>query len=123
LLILDWRVGNLATPLRDPPFTRPDADVEESKEDEDGEHPHRPVAKTMPMYPHQSTYDNSNAMASPYADSNSNACTTRLSITADGKSVLADGCVDGAYVWDFHTENLLSIRNVSVYTASSTLFH
>jgi hypothetical protein len=44
LLILDWRAGNLGTPPRDPPFTRPDADVEEGEE---GEHSYQPVANTI----------------------------------------------------------------------------
>jgi hypothetical protein len=85
LLILDWRAGNLGTPPRDPPFTRPDADVEEGEEDEEGEHSYQPVANTIPTYPRQSTYDNSNATASPFADTNrlstapTNTSTTRLS--------------------------------------------
>jgi hypothetical protein len=88
LLILDWRAGNLGTPPRDPPFTRPDVDVEEGEEgeeDEEGEHSYQPVANTIPTYPRQSTYDNSNATASPFADTNrlstapTNTSTTRLS--------------------------------------------
>jgi hypothetical protein len=65
LLILDWRAGNLRTLPRDLPFMRPDADVEEGEEEEeeegeDGEHSYQPVANTIPTYPRQSTYDNSN---------------------------------------------------------------
>ncbi|KAG0697364.1 hypothetical protein DFH29DRAFT_1071650 [Suillus ampliporus] len=87
LLFIDWRSGNLRTPPRDPPFTRPDADIEEGEEEEEeGGHSYQPVAThTAPTYPHQSTYDNSNAVASPFADSNrlptapTNASTTYLS--------------------------------------------
>ncbi|KAJ8580787.1 hypothetical protein M405DRAFT_752850 [Rhizopogon salebrosus TDB-379] len=88
LLILDWRAGNLGTPPRDPPFTRPDADVEEREEreeEEEGEHSYQSVANTIPTYLRQSTYDNSNATASPFADTNrlstapTNTSTTRLS--------------------------------------------
>ncbi|KAJ8589611.1 hypothetical protein M405DRAFT_881509 [Rhizopogon salebrosus TDB-379] len=87
-LILDWRVGNLGTLPRDQPFTRPDADVEEGEEEEEGEegeHSYQPVANTIPTYPRQSTYDNSNATASPFADTNrlstppTNTSTIRLS--------------------------------------------
>jgi hypothetical protein len=86
ILILDWRAGNLGTPPRDPPFTRPDADVEEGEEEEgeEGEHSYQSVANTIPTYPRQSTYDNSNATASPFADTNrlstapTKASTTRL---------------------------------------------
>jgi hypothetical protein len=64
LLILDWRAGK---PPRDsdPSFTRPDADVEEGEEEEgeEGDHSYQPVANTIPTYPRQSTYDNSNATA------------------------------------------------------------
>ncbi|KAG1750232.1 hypothetical protein EDB19DRAFT_1679160 [Suillus lakei] len=75
LLIIDWRSGNLTSPPRDTPFTRPDADIEEGEEveeveEEDG-HSYQPVAtNTTPTYPRQSAYDNSNASASPFADSN-----------------------------------------------------
>lgn len=75
LLIIDWRSGNLTSPPRDTPFTRPDADIEEGEEveeveEEDG-HSYQPVAtNTAPTYPRQSAYDNSNASASPFADSN-----------------------------------------------------
>ncbi|OAX34495.1 hypothetical protein K503DRAFT_851592 [Rhizopogon vinicolor AM-OR11-026] len=88
LLIFDWRAGNLSTPPRDPPFTHPHADVEEGEEEEEeeeGGHSYQPVANTIPAYPRQSTYDNSNATASPFADTNrlstapTNASTTRLS--------------------------------------------
>jgi hypothetical protein len=85
LLIIDWRSGNLTSPPRDTPFTRPDVDVEEGEEveeveEEDG-HSYQPVAtNTVPTYPNQSTYDNSNASASPFADSN------RLSIAPTNTS-------------------------------------
>lgn len=87
LLIIDWRAGNLTTPPRDPPFTRPDADIEEGEEEEqEGTHSYQPVdTNIIPTYPRQSTYDNSNAMASPFADTNrlstapTNASTTRFS--------------------------------------------
>jgi hypothetical protein len=85
LLIIDWRSGNLTSPPRDTPFTRPDVDVEEGEEveeveEEDG-HSYQPVAtNTAPTYPNQSTYDNSNASASPFADSN------RLSIAPTNTS-------------------------------------
>ncbi|KIK34717.1 hypothetical protein CY34DRAFT_812743 [Suillus luteus UH-Slu-Lm8-n1] len=73
LLIIDWRSGNLTSPPRDTPFTRPDADIEEGEEvgEEEEGHSYQPVATNKaPTYPHQSTYDNSNASASPFADSN-----------------------------------------------------
>ncbi|KAJ8581677.1 hypothetical protein M405DRAFT_800993 [Rhizopogon salebrosus TDB-379] len=88
LLILDWRAGNLGTPPRDPLFTRPYADVEDGEEEEEeqeGGHSYQPVANTIPTYPRQSKYDNSNATAPPFADTNrlstapTNASTTRLS--------------------------------------------
>ncbi|KAG1723365.1 uncharacterized protein EDB91DRAFT_1173052 [Suillus paluster] len=89
LLFIDWRSGNLTTPPRDLPFTRPGADIEEGEEEEEeeeGGHTYQPVAtNTAPTYPRQSTYDNSNAAASPFADSNrlstapTNASTTYLS--------------------------------------------
>ncbi|KAG1781804.1 hypothetical protein EV702DRAFT_1073515 [Suillus placidus] len=74
LLIIDWRSGNLTSPPRDTPFTRPNIEegeeVEEEVEEEGG-HTYQPVAtNTAPTYPHQSTYDNSNAFASPFTDSN-----------------------------------------------------
>jgi hypothetical protein len=86
-LILDWCARSLGTPPRDPPFTRPDADVEEGEEEEEeeeeGRHSYQPVANTIPTYPRQSTYENSNATASPFADRLStaptNTSTTRLS--------------------------------------------
>ncbi|KAG1852922.1 hypothetical protein C8R48DRAFT_723748 [Suillus tomentosus] len=77
LLIIDWRSGNLTSPPRDLPFTRPHSDIEEGEEvevveeEEEGGHSYQPVAtNTAPTYPRQSTYDNSNASASPFADSN-----------------------------------------------------
>jgi hypothetical protein len=83
LLILDWRAGK---PPRDPSFTRRDAGVEEGEEEEgeEGDHSYQHVANTIPTYPRQSTYDNSNATASPFADTNrlstapTKASTTRL---------------------------------------------
>ncbi|KAG2153947.1 hypothetical protein DEU56DRAFT_907413 [Suillus clintonianus] len=87
LLIIDWRSGNLTTPPRDTPFTRPDADIEEGEEVEDieveGGHSYQPVAtNTVPTYPRQSAYDNSNAAASPFADSNRlSAATANTSTT------------------------------------------
>jgi hypothetical protein len=89
LLIIDWRSGNLTSPPRDTPFTRPDADIEEGEEVEEEGHSYQPVAtNTAPTYPHQSTYDNSNASASPFADSNrlssapTNTSTTYLPTTS-----------------------------------------
>lgn len=76
LLIIDWRSGNLTTPPRDPPFTRPAVDIEEGEEveeveeEEEGGHSYQPVATNTAPTILQSTYDNSNASASPFADSN-----------------------------------------------------
>lgn len=101
LLIIDWRSGNLTSPPRDTPFTRPDVDVEEGEEveeveEEDG-HSYQPVAtNTVPTYPNQSTYDNSNASASPFADSNrlsiapTNTSTTYLPPTNTNRFSTAD---------------------------------
>ncbi|KIJ66810.1 hypothetical protein HYDPIDRAFT_108723 [Hydnomerulius pinastri MD-312] len=106
LLIIDWRSGNLTTRPRDPPFTRPDIE-EVEEEDEEPEEPevtaYQPVGSAAPpsaapsqtiptttappaaaAAPRRSTYDNSNTIHSPFADSNrwSDAPSTTTATTA-----------------------------------------
>ncbi|KAG1905337.1 uncharacterized protein F5891DRAFT_1126119 [Suillus fuscotomentosus] len=71
LLIIDWRSGNLTSPPRDLPFTRPHSDIEEGEEVEAADTHTNPSPPTQhPHTPANQQYDNSNASASPFADSN-----------------------------------------------------
>ena len=71
LLIMDWRSGKLIA-ARDPPFTRPqviheEEGEEEEEEEENASHSHvrQSTASSSP-----NIYANSNALQSPFADSN-----------------------------------------------------
>ncbi|EGN99047.1 hypothetical protein SERLA73DRAFT_90203 [Serpula lacrymans var. lacrymans S7.3] len=70
-LILQWRNGSLTTHARDPPFTRPDieeGDEEEEEEDTTTRYQQVPVVAPSSSAPRRSTYDNSDAVESPFSD-------------------------------------------------------
>ncbi|KAF9223602.1 hypothetical protein BS17DRAFT_780889 [Gyrodon lividus] len=90
LLVIDWRSGNLTTRPLDPPFTRPDIEEAEEEEEEPEATAYQPVGSAAPpsaavaqaaqtttappvaaTAPRRSTYDNSEAINSPFADPNS----------------------------------------------------
>jgi len=75
MLILDWRSGKLTAP-RDPPFTHPqtaaqgDLDYEpDDNDDEESSYQHVPRTTANNTNPGPTTYDNSNTLDSPFADS------------------------------------------------------
>ncbi|KAI9570648.1 hypothetical protein HD554DRAFT_2203968 [Boletus coccyginus] len=100
LLIIDWRSGNLTTRPLDPPFTRPDIEEVDEVEEEPETSSYQPVGSVPPpsaqtnqpavTAPRRSTYDNSNAASSPFADDNrwsaATTTTNALSTTAYSSS-------------------------------------